>query len=576
MSFSDVWNKIRAYTLEMPGDSKRVALVRAAIIGLVAGCSALVLEYGAWWLSKVRVQACNLYPAWIALPLIGLIGGLISGFLVQRFSPTAYGSGIPQVRAYLLGAKVPLDLTLACVKLVGGSIALGCGLFMGREGPTVHVGAAMAALLNKWLPCPKAVQRQLVAAGAGAGLAAAFNAPIAGVLFVAEELLKDVSTGTIGTAILACFVASTLTHVFNAPHVESSTQIQALEMSFHLHDVLFWVILGTLAGVLGTWFNRGVILFLKINRDYLKLPVMLRVGLAGLLSGLVISAMPADANFRDYAALRDVIVAGHEQWYMVPVAFVAFSFLTLLAYGSGAPGGLFAPAIVLGSALGAMVSYLQNYLFNMSSTETMAMVGMGAFFAAVARVPITAVVIIFEITGHYSLVLPLMVACAMACLIGSRMEKGSVYDMLRQYSGLEEAARRALEEEQLHATDLMKPAINSVDSELAPEKLFDAIKQTHIASITVVNGDQYVGMVDSKSILSLLSLSATQFESGHQLIDKDAPVVDPHTPLADIVLKFKETSAESIPVVQDGKLLGVIDKADLYEYISPVGLPVED
>jgi CIC family chloride channel protein len=567
VELSNLWQKVRDHTKAM--SARRVALIRAAIIGLVAGCSALALEYGAWWLSKMRVQACNVYPAWLALPLIGLVGGLLSGFLVQKFSPTAYGSGIPQVRAYLLGARVPLDFTLALVKLVGGSIALGCGLFMGREGPTVHVGAAMAALLNRWLPAPKDVERQLVAAGAGAGLAAAFNAPIAGVLFVAEELLKDVSSGTIGTAILACFVASTLTHTLNAPHMESAQQIRALEVSFHFHDVLFWIVLGTLAGLFGTWFNRGVILFLRINRDYLKLPVMLRVGLAGLISGLVISAMPADANFRDYAALRDVIVAGHEQWYMVPVAFVAFSFLTLLAYGSGAPGGLFAPAIVLGSALGAMVSYLQNYLFNMSSTETMAMVGMGAFFAAVARVPITAVVIIFEITGHYSLVLPLMVASAIACFVGSRMEKGSVYDMLREYSGLEEAARRAREDEQKHAGDLMKPPKNCVDSELAPEKLFDAIKQTHIASLTVVDGEQYVGMVDSKSVLSLLSLSSTSMSSSHQLIDKDAPLVAPNTSLAELVLKFKESSAETIPVVEDGKLLGIIDKADLYEYISP-------
>ena len=565
---SGLWKKIRAYTLEASGDSKRVAMIRAAIIGLVAGGAALILEYGAWWLGKVRVNACNYCPAWVALPLIGLIGGLISGFLVQRFSPTAYGSGIPQVRAYLLGAKVPLDLPLALVKLIGGSIALGCGLFMGREGPTVHVGAAMAAQLNRWLPCSKEVQRQLVAAGAGAGLAAAFNAPIAGVLFVAEEMLKDVSTGTIGTALLACFVASTLTHQLNAPHMESSQQIRALDISFHFHDVLFWIILGVLAGVLGTWFNRGVILFLKINRDKLKLPVMMRVGLAGLISGLVISAMPTDANFRDYAALRDVIVAGHEQWYMVPVAFVAFSFLTLLAYGSGAPGGLFAPAIVLGSALGVMVSYLQNYLFNISSTETMAMVGMGAFFAAVARVPITAVVIIFEITGHYALVLPLMVASAIACFVGGRMEKGSVYDMLREYSGLEAAARLAMEAEQQHARDLMKPPKNCVDSELAPEKLFDAIKQTHIASLTVVNGDQYIGMVDSKSVLNLLSISATHVDSGQQLVDKDAPVVSPDTSLAEIVSKFKQTSAETIPVVHDGKLLGIIDRADLYEQIS--------
>lgn len=371
--------------LALPDDSRRLAAFRAIVIGLAAGLSALALENGAYWLSYLRVKACTLYPAWIVLPGCGLIGGLISGFLVQKYSPSAYGSGIPQVRAYLLGAKQPLDIKLAIVKLISGSIALGSGLFLGREGPTVHVGAAIAVHLNKIFPdCSKEHKMQLVASGAGAGLAAAFNAPVAGVLFVAEELLKDVSTSTIGTAILACFVASALTHVFNAPHREAFTQIQSIPFQFTFHDIFFWVMLGFVSGIVGVWFNRGVILFLKLYRDYVKIPPVVRVGLAGLISGLIIAIIPADAHFRDYAALRDVIVAGNEAWYMVPFAFVAFFFLTLLAYGSGAPGGLFAPAIVLGSALGVMVSYVENYFFGVGSVEMMAMVGMGAFFAAVA------------------------------------------------------------------------------------------------------------------------------------------------------------------------------------------------
>lgn len=563
-----LWTGIRKFTHELPEDSRRVSVMRAALIGLAAGISALLLENAAFFLSEMRVKACSYIPAWQALPAIGLIGGLISGYLVQRFSPTAYGSGIPQVRAYLLGARVPLDLTVALVKLVAGSIALGCGLFMGREGPTVHMGAAIAAHLSKWFPTSRDTQRQLIAAGAGAGLAAAFNAPIAGVLFVAEELLKDVSSKTIGTAILACFVASTMTHVFNAPHMASSLEIQSLEPAFHVHDIIFWIFLGAISGVLGTLFNRGVILFLKINRSFLNIPVMLRVGLAGLISGLVIAAMPVEANFRDYNAVRAVITGGQELWYLVPIVFVAFGFLTLVAYGSGAPGGLFAPAIVLGAALGAMTSYLQNYLFNSSSTETMAMVGMGAFFAAVARVPITAVVIIFEITGRYSLVLPLMVTSAIACFVGSRIEKGSVYDMLREYSGLEDAARKAAEEAQKHAEDIMKPVNIVVSKESVPAEFLEAVQGIHLSAIPVVDGAKYLGMIDSRSILSLLSLPEKDLPPATELLDPSAPVVDPRAPISEIVRKFKESSLETIPVISDGDLKGLIHRSDLYELVE--------
>ncbi|MBY0358111.1 MAG: ClC family H(+)/Cl(-) exchange transporter [Candidatus Obscuribacterales bacterium] len=475
-------------------DDTKFGLLSACIIGLAAGLSALALESGVWYLSSLRVWLSSQAPAIIVLPTFGLIGGLISGYLVQRFSPTAYGSGIPQVRAYLLGAKLPLDIKVAAVKLFAGTIALGSGLFLGREGPTVHIGAAIAAHLNRFIPCSKERTKQLVAAGSGAGLAAAFNAPIAGVLFVVEELLKDTSTPAIGTAIIACFVASIATHLLNAPHVESALPIRALQISFTPLDIAFWVILGIAAGILGSIFNKCILLFLKLYRDYAPIPICLRVGFAGLISGLIIAFMP-DAHFRNYATLNDMIIAGQTAWYMVPLAFCAFFFLTLMAYGSSAPGGLFAPAIVLGSALGATVSYLEHYLFGVGSAETMALVGMGAFFAAVARVPITAVVIIFEISGHYALVLPLMIACAVATFVGARIDKRSVYDMLRQWSGLS-----GPDKELLHG-DCQSLEISS-DS----KALLELLEKVPLEKIVLVADGKFVGYLDRQKVFSFLTV----------------------------------------------------------------------
>lgn len=550
--------------LKFRQDSQRVFVFSALAIGLVSGLSALFLEFGAYWLGALRVQASSVYPAWIVLPAFGLTGGLISGFLVQKFSPTAYGSGIPQVRASLLGARITLDFKLAMVKLLAGSIALGSGLFLGREGPTVHMGAALAAHLNKFFPLSKDKRKQLMAAGAGAGLAAAFNAPIAGVLFVAEELLKDVSTSTIGTAILSCFVASALTHVLNAPHMESTLQIQALELSYTWQDIFFWVLLGVLAGWLGTVFNRGVIFFLKLNRDYLKIPVALKVGFAGLISGIVIAMMPEDAHFRDYAALRDLIVAGHEHWYMVPFAFGSFYLLTLLAYGSGAPGGLFAPAIVLGSALGAMVAYLEYYLFKVGSVETMAMVGMGAFFAAVARVPITAVVIVSEITKHYNLVPPLMVATATACFIGSKIEEGSVYDMLRQYSGLDEEAAKGREQEHSEsASDLMRPVKVSLSTESSAAELLQAIGDSNHCCLPVLDGNRFLGFLDPGKVVEHCQLSFKEADWLASSLQSELPQLAPELSLHEAMNIFREASQQVLAVTKEGELLGLLYRADL-------------
>lgn len=550
-------------------DSYRHRMLSACIIGLAAGISAIALESGVWYLSSLRVLLSTKAPAIVVLPLFGLAGGLLSGYLVQKFSPTAYGSGIPQVRAFLLGVPIPLDLRLAVVKLLAGSIALGSGLFMGREGPTVHMGAAIAAHLNRFFPCSKERTKQLVAAGSGAGLAAAFNAPIAGVLFVVEELLKDTSNVTVGTALVACFVASVCTHLFNAPHMESTQQLRALQVSFAPLDMAFWLLLGILAGVFGTIFNQGVLVFLKIYRDYIKIPVALRVGLAGLISGIIIAIIPTDAHFRDYAALQYSIATGQTEWYMVPVAFLAFFFLTLLAYGSGAPGGLFAPALVLGSALGAMTSFIESYLFNTGSAETMALIGMGAFFAAVARVPITAVVIIFEITGHYQLVLPLMVTCATAIFIGSKIEKGSVYDMLRDWSGLrtaEESAGPYIIP--TTADEIMSKDLIILDATADQETLLQILSVSPTSNIAIIDNDTFLGFLDRKTIYPHLKFQAAAPIDIRSSLVENSIKIDVQESITPLLKIFSDTPDGTIAVLSNGKIVGQITAKEFLKMVK--------
>ena len=545
-------------------DSTRTAMLRATFIGLVAGLGALGLEFAALGLSRLRLWASSEYPAWIVLPLCGLLGGLISGFLVQKYSPTAYGSGIPQVRAFLLGARQPLDLKLAFVKLIAGSIALGSGLVMGREGPTVHVGAAIAAQVNKWFPANKEHEKQLVAAGAGAGLAAAFNAPIAGVLFVAEELLKDVSTNTIGTAILACFVASAITHILQAPHMETSHQIQSTMLQFSWFDILFWIVLGVLSGVLGTLFNHGVLAFLRLYRERIKIPVSLRVGLAGLISGAVIALFPVTESFRNFSALTDLIVAGQTSWVLSLIAFVAFFFLTLLAYGSGAPGGLFAPSLILGASLGSLVAYMEHQLFGRSSEQTMAMVGMGAFFAAVARVPITAVVIITEITHHYNLVPPLMVTAAIACFVGSRIDKSSVYDLLREYSGLDEEIRRLrASENQTRARNLMKPASTCLSMDSTHEELLLAIRNLDLAGLPVLEGGKFAGIIETGLLMKDAQILLSADVKLKDLLIATEAVASPESTLEELERLFDQCGASTLAVLEGEELKGLLHREDL-------------
>lgn len=412
-----------------------IAIFNACAIGLAAGASAVALTKGVGLIGTLRLHYAHLYNPFIVLPLFGGIGGLIAGLLVWK-CPDASGSGIPQVKAALMGAsKTALDMRTALIKLVGGIVAIGSGLLMGREGPTVHVGAALSTEINKRAHSEPHKERLLVAAGAGAGLAAAFNAPLAGSLFVLEELLKDISSNTIGTAVLACFVASVVSHMLHGDQ-SSVHHINAMaaNASFSPIETPAYVLMGVVAGMIGAIFNKSVMLCLKFNRDIFRLPVAIKVATAGVVSGLLVATLPV--HFHNYAGMREYIVHGDMGMTAAAAACLVFFILTVVAYGSGAPGGLFAPSLAMGSAVGHVCALLQQHIQPNVPLETFALVGMGAVFASVARVPITAIVIVFEMTQNFSLVLPLMLSCIVSSTVADKLYPGSIYDRLIEWSGL--------------------------------------------------------------------------------------------------------------------------------------------
>jgi chloride channel protein, CIC family len=366
--------------------ANRFAIFEASVIGLVSALAAVFLKQGVGWFSEWRIHLASEWPAWIVLPAVGLMGGLLAGFLVEQVAPETSGSGIPQVKAVLARVPMALDLRVAAVKLLGGLLVLGSGMPLGREGPTVQIGSALAATLSRRFPTSPDHRRQLIAAGAGAGLAAAFNAPIAGVLFVVEELLQDVSNLTLGTAILASFIGATVSRWLGGRSLD--LQPSKLVTSFSPQDIPFFLMLGILAGVLGALFNQGILSSLALNRR-LNLPLTWRVGLAGLITGLAIALLPLP--FREGEGLKELLIAGSSNWQFPLIAFMVQGALTLIAYSSGAPGGLFAPSLILGAALGSLVGELEQTLFGVEPSATFALAGMGIFFSAVARVPITSI-----------------------------------------------------------------------------------------------------------------------------------------------------------------------------------------
>ncbi|MGD1862282.1 MAG: chloride channel protein [Leptolyngbyaceae cyanobacterium] len=549
--------------------SKRLAFFEACIIGVVSGLAAVALKQSVEILTDWRLAST--IPAWILLPLVGLLGGTISGWLLEWVAPEARGSGIPKVKAALAYVDIPLNLRVALAKLGSTILALGSGLSLGRQGPTVQIGAALAAQLSQWVPTSPEYRRQLIAAGAAAGLAAGFNAPIAGVLFVVEELLQDFSNLTLGSAILASFVGAVVSRLLGGQGLNLSN-FGMLQTGLSVQDLPFLILLGVMAGVLGGLFSKGVFTSLHFFHQLKTVSLPWRIGLAGAVTGLVGAALPIAAQ--DNTGLREFFVTGGAAWQIIAIAFVAKFVLTLLAYGSGASGGLFAPALVLGAALGCLVSLLAQASHSWlglpvgtlasSNTTTYALTGMGAFFSAVTRGPITAIVIVFEMTANFNLVLPLMIGSGLAYLLSDRISSGSIYDRLLAFQGiqLQGAPAAANPWADLTAADLMQRRVETLSAKMSVSEALEAFSRSHHRGFPVLSQGKLVGIITQTDLGD-----NTQARSDGQLV-KDIMTPNPVTvrsesSLPHVLDLLNRLKVSRLPVTDGNKLVGIITRGDI-------------
>ncbi|MEG3879377.1 chloride channel protein [Microcoleus sp. herbarium7] len=540
---------------------KRLAIFEACLIGLVAGLAGVLLKLGVGWLGSWRVATSTVIPAWILLPSVGLLGGFLTGFLVERFAPETAGSGIPHVKAALGGVNLSLDLRVAVAKLLTTILAVGSGLTLGRQGPTVQIGASLAGWIGHLMPTSPDYRRQLIACGAAAGLAAGFNAPIAGVLFVVEELLHDVSGLTLGTAIIASFIGAVVSQLLGGDSL--NLNLREYPSSFEALEIPFYIVLGVLAGLLGALFSKGIIAGLQFNRRTLKLALPARMALAGIICGSVIAFLPE--AFRNNTGLREFLLTGEASGRTSLIAFIAHFFLTIISAASGAPGGLFAPSLVMGSALGHMVGIVQAHWLGVGLPVTYALAGMGAFFCAVSRAPITAVVIVFEITADFKLVLPLMVCSVVAYLVAEKVDSGSLYDRLLEFNGIEltkvKAATDTLSD--LHAANVMQRRVETLSSLLTFDEVMQAFSRSHHRGFPVVDGGKLVGIV---SQTDLANASKRNF-SGNSLL-KEFMTVQPISvkatdTLSEVLYRLNNYKISRLPVVEGRRLVGIITRSDI-------------
>jgi CIC family chloride channel protein len=352
----------------------------------------------------------------------------VAAWLVRRYSPHASGSGISHVELVLSGELPPAPYRLIPIKFFGGLLAIGSGLALGREGPSVQMGASVADLLARLFHCGEEDCRACLAAGAGAGLATAFNAPIAGGIFVLEELVRRFDTrialATLGASAGAIAVARLFLgdtpdfHVEELPYPSFGT-------------VPIYLLFGFLAGFVGVAYNRTLLGTLASLDKLRRCPVELRAALIGAAVGTLAWFAPGLVGGGDQITQRTL--SGTDTTVAISVVFLIRFGLGAVSYSALTPGGLFAPMLVLGAQLGFLYGTVCSYWFPAAvpNPTSLAVVGMASFFTAVVRAPMTGIVLIIEMTSSFTMLLLMLAGCFAAMTVPTLLRDAPIYDSLR-------------------------------------------------------------------------------------------------------------------------------------------------
>jgi len=429
-----------------PGEGSLVTLAALALVagagsGLIVALFRLALEGVEEWRGALITRAHHHPFVGFASVVLGCAAAVaLAAWLVRQFSPYASGSGIPQVEGALTGDLPPAPPRLLPVKFIGGLLSIGAGMALGREGPSVQMGAVLASLVGKAGGRAWPDLRTLVAAGAGAGLAVTFNAPIAGAVFVLEELVRRLETRVAITALGASASAILILRLLlgDMPDFQVAAAAPGANATGPLPYAVaaswpLYLMLGVVCAIAASLYNRAILgaVALAARLDQ-RCPVELQAAAIGAIVGAVGWFAPGLVGGGDDITQR--VLAGGVALGAVPLAFVVRFGLGAACYAARTPGGLFAPLLVVGAQLGLLGGAPAQAAFPGLGIEPVAfaVVGMAAFFTGVVQSPITGIVLVTEMTAAFTTLLPMLAACFAVMVVVNLLRTAPIYDSLRE------------------------------------------------------------------------------------------------------------------------------------------------
>jgi CIC family chloride channel protein len=528
----------------------QVFLVLALVIGALTGLAVVA------FILLTERAGMRLYPVgsarWRRL-LFPVAGSLGIGYLLFRYFPNARGSGVPQTKAALFAREGRITLRTVLGKFFCTSATLASGIPLGREGPSVQVGAGIASVLGRFLGLRPEKVKALLPVGAAAAIAAAFNTPLAAVLFALEEIVGDLHAPVLGSVVLASATSWVVLRLLlgNNP-LFKVPQYQLV----HPLEFAIYAVLGVAGGVVSVTFTK---LLLDMRERFLRFPqktVWFQPVAGGLLVGLLGLFVPQVLGV-GYGYVGDVLNGRMALNLMVLLVVLKLLAVTT-SYASGNAGGIFGPALFIGAMLGGTVGTVAHRLLPTytATAGAYALVGMGAVFAGIVRAPMTSVVMIFEMTQDYAVIVPLMIANLVSLFISSRLQPEPIYEALAVQDGIHlPTAETRHRHGQRQVTRIMHAATELLPADVTVGEALERVRSSELRTWLVTDRRGVVGVIN----LTTLEREATG-DGAKQLGEIVSGLVFPHVhPDQGIDLALERMGANHI------ELLPVVSRADIHK-----------
>ncbi len=546
---------------------EQVFLVLSLVIGALAGLTVVA------FIVLTERLGMRLYPvgspAWrrIAMP-VG--GSLVMGYLLYRYFPDARGSGVPQTKAALYARDGNISLRTILGKFGCTAATLASGIPLGREGPSVQVGAGIASVLGRWLGLRPEKVKALIPVGAAAAIAAAFNTPMAAVLFALEEVVGDLHAPVLGSVVLASATSWAVLRLLlgNNPlfHVPQYELVHPLEFGIY-------AVLGVAGGFLSVAFTR---LLLGMRKRFLLLPRSTRwwhpvVG--GLMVGLMGWCVPQVLGVGySYVGLA---LDGTMALKLMVLLIVLKLFAITTSYASGNAGGIFGPSLFLGAMLGGAIGtvahqWLPTYT---AAPGAYALVGMGALFAGIVRAPMTSVLMIFEMTRDYTVIVPLMIANLASLFISTRFQKEPIYEALAHQDGIHLPSHKTREElGRRTVKQIMRSAPETLPSQLSVQYASERMRASKLHSWIVEDEGSIVGVLNKASLERALSEGKAEEKLMNLFDSLEFPHVHPDHPLHLALERMSKSHLDILPVVNRADIHRLEGAVTLRDVLASYGV----